>query len=527
LVIEKLQTAIERGGLIAIAMPRGQGKSSIVERSALWSVLTAKRKFCGIVAANETLAQRSLTKIKAELERNPLLLADFPKPVYPLTRLESQARRCVGQLYEGRRTCITWRLKELVFPTMPPPNNEGSGAAILVAGISGAIRGLSYVDDSGATIRPDLVLCDDPQDRESSRSIVQTAERMSILSGDLVGLAGPGRTMTCVVPCTVINRGDLADQLLDREKSPEWDSVRCKLVYSWPDRGDLWDEYLLLRRKGMQPGGDRTAATEFYARNRLEMDRGGRVSWPERFEPGELSALQHAFNLRSKIGDASFMAEMQNEPVDHASVIDSYDPVAIASRCSGLPRFVGPVETEKLTAMIDVGGSVLWYMVCAWDELFSCHVIDYGPWPAQRSRIFVSRNASPSLEQVYPGGEEAAVFAGLTALVAHLMDREWRRFDGAALPLARIVIDEGWNTSLIRRFIRGNPHHERLVPSQGIGLTVAKAPMADWSRKAGEKKGENWLLRAASSKDRLRTLLIDANSWKSRIASMLTRPMGQ
>jgi phage terminase large subunit GpA-like protein len=159
--------------------------------------------------------------------------------------------------------------------------------------------------------------------------------------------------------------------------------------------------------------------------------------------------------------------------------------------------------------------------------LFSCHVIDYGPWPAQRSRIFVSRNASPSLEQVYPGGEEAAVFAGLTALVAHLMDREWRRFDGAALPLARIAIDEGWNTSLIRRFIRGSPHHDRLVPSQGIGLTVAKAAMADWSRKAGEKKGENWLLRAASSKDRLRTLLIDANSWKSRVAGMLTRPMGQ
>jgi hypothetical protein len=518
-LIEKLQAAIERGGRIAVAMPRGQGKSSIIERSAIWAIATNRRKFIGIVAANEKLAERSLSKIKIELERNPLLAADFPKLTYPLHRLEGQSRRCAGQLYDGVRTCITYQRKELVLPTMPPPDNEGSGGIIVASGITSAVRGLSYVDDTGATIRPSMILCDDPQDRESSRSVVQTNERMSILTGDLLGMAGPGQSMTCIVPCTVINRGDMSDQLLNPERSPGWDSVRHKLVYSWPDRMDLWEQYLELFRK------DRTAATEFYRVRFEEMNAGSHLAWPERHEPDELSALQNAFNLRSIMGEPGFMAEMQNDPVDTTKSLDVLDPAAIAARCGGFDRYTAPVACEKITAFIDVGQYVLWYMVCAWDEQFGCHVIDYSAFPSQRARFFLARNASPSLEQVYPGGVEAAVYAGLVALVDRLFKREWRRADGATLPLARVGIDEGWNSLVVRRFILGSQYREKLQLAHGKGITAAMSPMSLYPKKQGEKRGEHWLLRPAG-KDGLRSVLVDTNAVKSRVADMLVRPMG-
>lgn len=527
-IIAKLQSVIENGGQYALAMPRGSGKTSIVERAALWAVLTGRRRFVTIIAANESLAEQSLGRIKAELEHNPLLLADWPKGVYPLRRLESQARRCVGQLHEGERTCITWQRKRLVLPTMPAPDNEASGAVMHVAGLTGAIRGLSHVDVEGRTIRPDLVLVDDPQDRESARSVVQTAERLALLHGDLLGLSGPGRRIAALVTCTVIHRGDLADQLLDGVKSPAWQGERFKLVTAWGARADLWEEYAALRAEGFRPGGDKgEGATNFYRRHRAEMDAGAGVAWPARFEPGELSAIQHAYNLRIDRGEDIFASEYQNEPIDHAKESGALDPVAIAGRCGGFERGIAPPECEWLTAFIDLGQHVLWWMVCGWDDSFGCHVVDYGCWPKQLARVFVARNASPTLDDVYShcGGAEGAIHAGLSDLVSKLTGREWTRSDGAVLPLRRCMIDAGWATDVVRLFVRGNEHREKLAASKGVGIGPGQTAIADYRRRPGEKIGDGWILGVAGP-DRIRILRYDTNHWKTRVAGMLMRPMG-
>ena len=84
-----------------------------------------------------------------------------------------------------------------------------------------------------------------------------------------MGMAGPGESISALLTCTVMYEDDLADTLLDRDKSPEWDSERTKLIYGWPTRQGLWDQYADLRRtKG------RDAATEFYRARQGEMDEG-------------------------------------------------------------------------------------------------------------------------------------------------------------------------------------------------------------------------------------------------------------
>lgn len=527
-VIARLESVICDGGQYAIAMPRGQGKTVMTVRAAMWAILTGRRRFVVIAAATERLAEQALAAVKSELEHNEALLASWPKIVHPIRRLESQSRRCVGQLYQGARTQITWQRKQIVLPTVPGPDAEASGGVLHVAGLGAAIRGLSHVDAEGRTFRPDLVLVDDPQDRESAKSVVQTSERVAILNGDLLGLAGPDRRIASMATVTVILRNDLADQLLDPERSPAWESDRCKLVYRWPDNTELWDEYLSLRKEGSRPGGDRgAAANELYRQNREAMDLGAEVSWPARYLPGELSAIQHAFNLKSDRGEAVFQAEYQNEPVESSLESSALDPGAIAARVGNLERWTAPAEAEKLVGFVDIGGSLLWYLIAAFDENFGCTVVDYGCWPEQRTRMFMSRNASPALDQKYPqaGGGEGAIYAGLKDLIDRLMARDWMRTDGASLPLSRLMIDAGWSTEVVRLHIRQSPHRDRLVPSKGVGISAHQTQINDYHKRPGEKLGDGWILGLAGP-DRLRLLRFDSNFWKSRVAGMLTRPMG-
>lgn len=65
---------------------------------------------------------------------------------------------------------------------------------------------------------------------------------------------------------------------------------------------------------------DGSEATEFYRKHRRAMDAGGVVAWAERYNEDELSALQHAMNLRLQ-DEAAFFAEYQNEPVGEAGVL--------------------------------------------------------------------------------------------------------------------------------------------------------------------------------------------------------------
>jgi hypothetical protein len=51
---------------------------------------------------------------------------------------------------------------------------------------------------------------------------------------------------------TVVRPDDLADRLLDREKHPQWQGERTKMVYAFPENEALWAEYAEIWREGMR-----------------------------------------------------------------------------------------------------------------------------------------------------------------------------------------------------------------------------------------------------------------------------------
>ena len=118
-VIAYMEEAARKGGIVVIAMPRGTGKTSLVEVFAIWCLLSGLRGFVLLVGSDKGAAVEMLTSIKTELEGNELLAADFPREVGPFVLLEGEPRACNGQRYKGKRTHVLWRQNEIVFAHDP------------------------------------------------------------------------------------------------------------------------------------------------------------------------------------------------------------------------------------------------------------------------------------------------------------------------------------------------------------------------------------------------------------------------
>jgi len=528
-VIAAIERAAIDGGLFAFAMPRGSGKTSICERAALWAVLYGLHRFVGIVGADETGAVELLDTIKTELETNNLLAADFPEVVYPIQRLEGITNRSRGQRYCGQPTRIGWLKKAIVLPTIA--GSRAAGAIIKVAGLTARLRGMKHQRADGESARPSLVLIDDPQTDRSAQSDLQSGRREATLAGAVLYMGEPGKKISGVMPCTVIRRGDMADRILDREKHPEWQGTRMKMVTAFPTNQSLWDDYREALFDGLRSGAGIARATELYAEHREAMDAGASVAWSERFDAdrGEVSAIQHAMNLKLR-DEAAFMAECQNEPIaETLGDVEQLVEDMIAGKLNRHRRGLIPVGSTRLTAMIDVHQKVLFYLVAAWSEDFSGHIVDYGTWPDQRRALFSLADARICLAHKAPGaGLEGSIRAGLNALGDELLGREWPCESGSAMRIERALVDANWGqaTDVVYQFCRQSAHAAVLLPSHGRAIGPDNKPMGEWQKRPGDRLGLNWCLTAGAAKRGVRHVVFDTNFWKSFIAARLRQAIG-
>ena len=526
-VIAKIEQAVLEGGLFAMAMPRGSGKTSLCETACLWAMLYGHREFVALVGSDEEHAAGMLESIKAELENSEILGADFPEVCHPIRSLEGIHQRASGQLYQGKQTHIGWTAREIVLPTIP--GSAASGAIIRVAGITGRIRGMKHKRVDGVSVRPSLVLIDDPQTDESARSPSQCVNRERILAGAILGLAGPGKKIAGLMTLTVVRPDDLADRILDRDKHPQWQGERTKMVYAFPARESLWQRYAEIRAEGLRSDRGIKAATEFYKQHRTAMDEGAVIAWPERFNHDELSALQHAMNLKLQ-NEAAFFAEYQNEPLPEVQATDDLLTAdQIAAKVSGHQRGQVPLGCTRLTMFVDVQGKALFYLVAAWEDDFTGYVIDYGTEPDQKAAYFTLRDMRRTLATAAPrAGVEGAIYAGLERLAEAYLAREWRRDDGAMVRLDRCLIDANWgsSTDVVYQFCRQSPHAGVLMPSHGRYVGASSLPFSDYKRKRGERIGLNWRVPVVTGKRAVRHVVFDTNYWKSFVHARLAVPMG-
>ena len=523
--ISKIEASVLRGELFCFAMPRGSGKTTLCEWACLWALLNGHRQFITLIGSDQAIAEQMLDSIKSHLEQNDLLADDYPEATYPIRALEGINKRARGQLSEGKPTKIEWGSDQITLASIP--GGASSGAAVRVAGITGRIRGLRHTRPDGKTIRPDLVLIDDPQTDESAASPSQCATRERTLSGAILGLAGPGKRISGLCTVTVIRTDDLADRLLDRQKHPSWQGERTKLVYEWPDAEDDWSQYAELRREGQRDGTGTGAADDYYRQRQAAMDAGSRVAWPERKAPDELSAIQHAWNLRIDRGEAAFNAEFQNSPLADDITTDKLDKRQLPLRATNIARGIVPAGHTKLTAFVDVQDRLLYWLVASWSESFGGHVVAYGAHPDQGSSFFEAGSARKTLALASPGaGFEAALRAGLDETARLLLARDWQREDGVPMRISQLMVDANWgqSTAVVRNFARSSPFAAQILPSRGKGVGASGTPMGP-RKNRGDRAGLNWLVGKTAEGTQIEATY-DTNFWKTFVSGRLRLGLG-
>lgn len=523
-LIDHIETAVLKGGLKAFALPRGSGKTCISQVAALWAILNGLRRFVSVIAVSSKKAEELLLEIKTWLETNDLLLEDYPEACYPIRRLENMNQRTKGQHIAGKLTRMTINAGKIVLPTVS--GYDSSGSILTACGLTGSeLRGQKHSTADGQSLRPDLVLIDDPQTRESAASPTQNSTRERTIAGDVLGMAGPGKNIAALMPCTIIYPDDMAARMLDRSRNPFWRGTTSSLILEWPENMEMWEEYGEILKTEFENEGDGSQARGFYIKNRDVMDEGAVLSWADRKDDEDVSAVQHAMNLYFR-NQETFFAEYQNNPEEGEEDASELTEEILRERFNGYKRGMVPSTATRATMFIDVQGELLFHTILAARDDFTPFIVDYGAWPDQKRQYFTLTDAKRKLGDQYPGGQEARIQAGLADLLDVKLSEPLFTEDGNPVEIERVGIDANWQTDTIYSFCKSSEHSAKLVPCRGTFYGATTTPLAERRRKKGDRVGLGWFMPLDRQGRPVRSLIFDSNHWKSFFAERARQPKG-
>lgn len=492
-LVADIQETILKGSLKAVALPRSSGKTTICQVAILWALLYGHRRFAVLIAAETTRAVQLLQDVRLWLETNELINADFPEAAYPFKALENVPQRARTQTLNEERTRIEISAGKVVFPYVR--GSVSACARMAATGLtSSTLRGLGATTADGKKIRPDIVLIDDPSTAESARSYEQNNTRERLIKADVLGMAGAGKKIACLITCTVIADDDLASRLLDRKRNPEFKGTRVKLMPSMPDDLDLWRQYNLIRID------DDIAATEFYKAHREQMDKGAQVSWSARYNCDEVSAIQNAMNIYFR-DEKAFLSEYQNTASSDVENCLKFTPAIVGLARTGQAFFYEEPFVSFRTAFIDCHNDLLYYSICGWSNDFRGQVLAFGSYPEQTAKIYRKADAHPRLMETDAGYQR-----GIIEAIEHVLSFG---------DIRAIGVDIGFEQSLTRDALASSPNWRRVVGVKGAAYGAkAVRQIADYKPSATRKIGNHWLIDIDRGR---RTMLQDVTFWKTRL----------
>ena len=525
-VIKKIEKTINDGELYALAMPRGSGKTSICQCALVWAIVTGRAKCAVLVCSNQSRADQLVSDIYALISSSELLVADFPKEVYPFYMTAATPRRLQSLTYMGDPLRAKIKTGQIVFPAIK--GSKCFESVLFGAGLTGSgLRGLAYTTSDGRKLRPDFVLCDDPQDRESANSPEQTKTRERLIKADMLGMAGAGKKLACLITCTVIASDDLADRLLDRSQNPEFHGQRYSLLTKLPAALTLWEEYSILREDELRNDEDHTRSNKFYKDNFAAMNEGTEALWKDRHDPDDVDALSYAMKLYFRDKD-SFFSEYMNLPndADKDFSLSSITAEKCVAKLTGAPRFECEDDDVLITGFIDVHKTLLYYCLTAWKNDFSGQIIDYGVFPPQpRAQFNHSKPPKPLLDYFEGQTLENAIALGLTQVIADITGREYLSAAGTRVDIGRILVDANWGqqTDTVYNTLK-KIRNPIVTPSHGVYIGAKGKPFGQGYIGNGDKVGVNWRVPAKTNRVGLRYCLFDTNFWKSFFMRRLLAP---
>lgn len=500
-LIKDIQKTIVRGDLKAVALPRSSGKTTICQVAILWALLYGFRSFAVLIAAETTRAVQLLSDIRVWLETNDRILEDFPEVAVPFRALDGVAQRARTQTYRGEKTRLEINSGRLVFPNIP--DSVSACSRMAATGLtSSQLRGLGATTADGRKIRPDLVLVDDPSTAESARSYEQNNTRERLLKADVLGMAGAGKKIACLVTCTVIAEDDLALRLLDHQRNPEFHGTKVSLMPQMPNNLDLWRDYNLKRIDSPED------ATAFYKANRAKMDAGAVVTWEARFNEDEISAVQNGMNLYFR-DERAFLSEYQNQAASESDDVLKFTPAILNLARTRESFFYEDSFIDFRTAFIDCHSDLLYWAICGWNYDFQGQLLAFGAYPEQKAKVYRKADAHPRLEASDIGYQRGLV--------------EALEYVNSLADIRAIGVDVGYEQSLTKDAITAAPCWRKVIGVKGAAYGARSTrQISDYKPSSTRKVGNHIVIDIDKG---ARTMLQDVTYWKTRAFKSITEKL--
>lgn len=505
LMIAAFGKAIRKGGDQSIAASRGEGKTTILERLITKYTLQGALKYAVLFQATGTLADNSLDSIKIAIEENLLLLADYPEVCAPVRALENTPNRAHYQLVQGKRhdngkyykmapSRFTWCGQEIIFPKVP--GSPSSGSIIATRGLDSAVRGLKK-----RGLRPQLAAIDDPDTEETAISEAQAKKLEDRIDKAIGGLGTQRKPIARILLTTIQSRVSASFKFTEPAEKPSWKGKRFRFLVQPPERTDLWDEFIQLKKLDWE--NNSTEAHEFYRVNRAQMDAGSIVANPNRHTDEEISALEQYYTLVARLGLNAVLTEYDNDPPEEDGPVESgITATRIQKRLSGYPRRIVPPECLWLTRGIDVQKAGLHYVVKAWRGDATNYVIDYG-FHETHGTTYGSDD-----------GIELALRRAILELFELSKSEPYRTVDGRIVDINMSFIDSGWQAPAIYSAVAEIGLGVRAAKGHGKSHGCATPNFHDlYKRTMDRKPGEGYFEQRQKSKIWL--VHCDTDRWKS------------
>ncbi len=194
-----------------LMMPRGFSKTTLVGQAAmLYLILFREKQFIVYLSETSGHSEMQINNVKAELEANELIRAVFGN--------------LVPDRYDPRKWTAT------MFETT-------SDVVVMCRGRGGQVRGLNHKGN-----RPDTILFDDVENKESVRTVEQRAKTVDWFYSDVIpALPAMDPDATIIGLGTLLHPEALLKVL---ELDPEWTSMTFAAIDS--DGEPLWADNMTL-----------------------------------------------------------------------------------------------------------------------------------------------------------------------------------------------------------------------------------------------------------------------------------------
>jgi len=489
-MVADFSALLSEGGDRATAASRGEGKTTLAIALTLKAILQGGgQDLWVILGATAKNAADILETIRMAIGENDELYRYYKEACYPVRELENTVQRAKTQLANGKRfdngepfeaapTRFHWTGDRLIFPNVP--GSPSADAIVIAQGLDSALRGLRIKNR-----RPRFVLIDDPDTEETIHNPAQSAKLLRKIDRNVAALGSQRNPVSRLVLCTCGSRTSAAAQLTDRDKYPSFRGRRMRFLLKPPINQTAWAEFITLCKQGwvseqadVRESPIPRVAHEFYLARREEMDEGGEIANPHRYdhrirpEGGtvEVSALEHYYGWVARIGPANTATEFDNDPPDELGLLDLTIEQIRDSR-SGSDYRVVPEGTVKLILGADVKKLGLHWAAVAFDERCVGSIVEHHFW----------RFATAGQK---PAACENAVLEGLREWWEWIQSHKPWREDPESESSARFPDwtlidsgwkDEGWSIQPVTVFA-SEVGFGRCLPCKGSGRYVRPLP---------------------------------------------------